>query len=282
MKYFDAHSHAHFPAFENGGKDVAIRARQAEVSFVTVGTRLDTSKGAISYAYENGPGVWASVGLHPVHTSKSFRDKSEAGAGEAQFDPGEVFDRDVYLPLARDPMVVAIGECGLDYYHIVADDDGSEQEKKERQKKAFIAQMELAHEVGKPLMIHCRNAFGDLREMITQNSALLNPIPGILHFFTGTLEDATFLAEKGFYFTFGGVITFARQYDEILRALPMDRILSETDAPYVAPSLYRGKRNESAYVVEVIKSIAHVRGITEADAAAQILDNALRVFSLKK
>ena len=144
-----------------------------------------------------------------------------------------------------DPKVVAIGECGLDYYRT----EDREQRTKDKQKEVFVRHIELACEVGKPLMIHCRDAYDHLVEILNSKSEILNDPPGIIHFFAGTKEDAKKLLDLGFLFTFGGVITFARDYGEIICFIPMGRILSETDAPYVTPAPYRGKRNEPLYVI---------------------------------
>ena len=229
---------------------------------------------------EQYDGVYAAIGLHPIHTSKSYHDAQELGGGEAAkafTSRGEVFDADVYRPLALHPKTVAIGECGLDYFHLTMRPSAESREMQvKKQKDAFLAQIAFAHEVKKPLMVHCRNAFPDLIEML--GSAARDLRPGIIHFFTGTPDEAKKLLDLGFSFTFGGVITFARSYDEIVKMIPLDRILSETDAPYVAPAPYRGKRNEPAYVVETVKKLAELKGISVEKMAGQISENAARIF----
>ncbi|MDO8504404.1 MAG: TatD family hydrolase, partial [Candidatus Liptonbacteria bacterium] len=169
---------------------------------------------------------------------------------------------------------VAIGECGLDYYRLEPDDHIS----KERQKKAFMEQVYLAKDLEKPLMIHCRNAFGDLIDILDANRDALLEFPGVIHFFSGGMEEAQALLDMGFSFTFGGVVTFARDYDEVIKFLPLGNILSETDAPYVAPAPYRGKRNEPAYVVETVKKLAELKGIKIEEMAEQINKNVSSVF----
>jgi len=129
-------------------------------------------------------------------------------------------------------------------------------------------------------MIHCRSAFADLIDILTGNSKSLDSqTPGIIHFFTGTKEDAKSLLNLGFVFTFGGVVTFTRDYDEVIRMIPMDSILSETDAPYVTPVPHRGKRNEPGYVIEVVKKLADVRKVSTDQMAENIWANARRIFS---
>lgn len=279
MEYLDIHTHAHFSAFKDDWRQVIQRALDQGVALVNVGTQKDTSRAAVETAHVFPENVYAAIGLHPVHTDKSFHDAQELGAEEDAngfTSRGEQFDPAYYKELALDPKVVAIGECGLDYFHIEGDTD----EKKKRQKEAFEGQMALSREVGKPLMIHCRDAFSDLIDMLTVNRGSLNGIPGVVHFFTGTPDDAKRLLDLGFGFTFGGVITFARSYDETIKMLPIDRIFSETDAPYVSPEPYRGKRNEPSYVVEVVKKLAEIKGVSVADMASTIRKNAARTFGI--
>lgn len=280
--FFDAHTHTQFAAFTEDYRDVIERALKKNVWLINVGTQQDTSRRAVELTQEWEKGVFAAVGLHPIHTSRSYHDEQELGAappsrGEPRLgfvSRREEFDYDAYKTLALDSRVVAIGECGLDYYRV----DGAEA--KTRQEEIFLKHMELAHEVGKPLMIHCRNAFGDLIRLLKDNSMLLNSPPGVLHFFSGTKEDAQELFNLGFYFTFGGVVTFARDYDDIIQAIPRDRIFSETDAPYVTPAPYRGERNEPAYVIEVVKKLAEIKGITAEEMEKQIFENAKKLFRI--
>ncbi len=275
--YFDAHTHVQFAAFEEDRKDVIDRALGNNVWIVNVGTQRDTSKKAVEVANLYKEGVYAAIGLHPIHTEKSYHDIKELGADDKAKEftsRGEAFDYDYYKKLAADPKVVAIGECGLDYYRLG-------EETKKKQAETFIKQIELANEVKKPLMIHCRQAFADLIEILNLKSKILNrPNPGIIHFFSGTKEDAKTLLDMGFLFTFGGVITFARDYDEVIKMLPMNRILSETDAPYVSPAPYRGKRNEPSYVVEVVKKLAELKNVSVEEMKRRIFENAKQIFGL--
>lgn len=277
MDFFDAHAHVQFSAYDADRDAVIRRALERGVRMVNVGTQQDTSKSAIALA-EKYEGMYATVGLHPIHTSKSYHDAQELGGGEAArafTSRGEVFDAAAYRELARHPKVVAIGECGLDYFRL--SEDGNREAQIQKQKEAFTAQIALAREIRKPLMVHCRNAFSDLIEILSHARDLK---PGVIHFFTGTGADARALLDLGYFFTFGGVITFARDYDEAIKAIPLDRILSETDAPYVAPAPYRGKCNEPAYVVEVVKKLAQIKNVSTEEMAEQILQNIKQIFSL--
>lgn len=293
MKYIDCHTHAQFAAYENDSEEVIKRALDAGVAMVNVGTQKDTSKAAVELAGKHD-NTWAVVGLHPIHTSKSFHDVQELGGSPSTSSGftsrGEIFDLEYYKELALDEEVVAIGECGLDYYHLehggLSVERGVHDKGKPyfaetaegRQKEAFVAQIELAKEVGKPLMIHCREAFSDLIKILKPHIKDLKP--SITHFFTGTKNHAKELLDMGFYFTFGGVITFARNYDEIIKMIPLDRILSETDAPYVTPEPFRGKRNEPVYVKYVVAKLAEIKGVSEEEMAGQIWENAKEVFKI--
>jgi TatD DNase family protein len=286
--FFDAHTHVQFAAYDADREMVVSRAEAAGVRFVNVGTQKDTAQRAVELA-EQHDGIYAAIGLHPVHTSKSFHDADELDAGVAAkgfTSRGEIFDADHYRALALHPKTVAIGECGLDYFHM---DEGEGRDAEvQKQKDAFLAQIALAGEVKKPLMIHCREAFADLISIFHSSSAILNAKnPGVIHFFTGSMDDLGSLLDLGFSFTFGGAITFPprkketeNQYHELVRAIPLDRILSETDAPYVAPARYRGQRNEPAYVVEVVKKLAELKSISADEMAAQIRENAKRIFGV--
>ncbi|MFY9461866.1 MAG: TatD family hydrolase [Candidatus Sungiibacteriota bacterium] len=284
LKLIDVHTHIQFAAFEKDQGAVIQRALDGGVWLVNVGTQKDTSVGAVKIAEQFPEGVYATVGLHPIHTEKSYHDPQELGTSlhsqvykddvvKGFTSRGEEFDYDYYKKLAAHPKVVAIGECGLDYYRLG-------QDSKEKQEAAFLKQIELSAEVKKPLMIHCRNAFADLIRLLQATSYKLQARPGIIHFFSGTKEDAKELLGLGFSFSFGGVITFARDYDEVIKYLPLDRILLETDAPYVAPTPHRGKRNEPAYVIEVAKKIAELKGLSFEEIAAKTTDNAQKLFGI--
>lgn len=312
-RLFDVHTHTQFAAFKDDADLVIQRALDAEVWMVNVGTQRDTSAKAIEFAEKYPEGVYATVGLHPLHTEKSYHDPQELGEsppshserseesqrsfGPTEIGPqddavknggftsrGEEFDYAYYKKLALHPKVVAIGECGLDYYRLG-------EETKDKQKSTFLQQIELAHDVKKPLMIHCRSgrsertspqngagrqAFGDLIKILQTTNYKLQP--GIVHFFSGTKDDAQKLLDMGFSFSFGGVITFARDYDEVVKYIPLERILFETDAPYVAPVPYRGKRNEPAYVVEVAKKIAELRNVSLEEISHRATANARSLF----
>lgn len=269
MRYFDAHTHVNFVAFNDDREAAILRAKDAGVAMNVVGTQADTSRDAVELA-EKYDHVYATIGLHPVHTSKSYHDAKELGEGGKEFTSrGEVFDMATYEKLGSSPRVIAVGECGLDYFRL-------DEKTKEIQKDAFIQQIELANKLKKPLMLHVRNAYEDAFEIVKAHAK----VKGDVHFFAGDWETAKKFLDFGFALSFTGVITFTHDYDEVIKNAPLDMLLSETDAPYVTPVPHRGKRNEPAYVVEVVHAIARIRGEDPEIVAAQIAENARRLFSL--
>lgn len=277
FKYIDIHSHTNFKAFEEDRDAVIMRALDAGVAVINVGTQIDTSRFAVEMANKYD-GVYAIIGLHPIHTGASYHDTKELGEeGKAFTSRGEVFNYEEYKKLIVDPKVVAIGECGLDYYRCT-------EETIAKQKQAFIEQINLANEFNKPLMLHIRNnpeskelnAYSDALEILKEHAK----VKGDVHFFAGTLEDAKGFVDFGFTLSFTGVITFTHDYDEVVRATPLDMIMSETDSPYITPVPYRGKRNEPVYVIEVVKKIAEIKGLSVEEVASQLVVNAKRVFNI--
>jgi len=276
-KYIDIHSHVNFKAFDEDRDAVIRRALDNETWLINVGTQIDTSRTAVEIAHHY-EGVYAIIGLHPIHTGASFHDEKELGEGGKEFTSrGEMFDKNSYRELLKDPKVVGIGECGLDYYRCTP-------ETIEKQKKAFIEQIELANEVNKPLMLHIRNnpedkthdAYMDALELLKEHSK----VKGDVHFFAGNLEVAKAYVDFGFTLSFTGVLTFTHDYDEVVRATPLEMIMSETDSPYITPVPYRGKRNEPLYVAEVVKKIAEIKNLPLETVSEQLIENAKRVFNI--
>ncbi len=283
-QYIDIHSHVNFKAFDEDRDAVIQHALDNHTWVINVGTQLDTSRKAVEMAHHYKEGVYAIIGLHPIHTGASFHDEKELGEGGKEFTSrGETFDKVAYRELLKDPKVVGIGECGLDYYRCTP-------ETIEKQKKAFIEQIELANEVNKPLMLHIRNGSTDSSpQAIPERNAYADAlsilkehakVKGDVHFFAGAWEDAKGFLDFGFTLSFTGVVTFARNYDEVIRNTPLEMIMSETDSPYVTPAPYRGKRNEPVYVSEIVKKIAEIKGMPLEEVAQQLIVNAKRVFGI--
>lgn len=267
----DAHSHLQLPEYDADREAAIARMRGAGVGTITVGVDLPTSKAAIGLAEAHPDCLWAAVGVHP--TSASWRTGVED------------FDIESFRALAAHPKAVAIGECGLDYYRL---DSANCEAHIALQKKVFLKQIAIAAELSKPLMIHCRpkkgtdDAYEDLYEILkavqlkTKNYKLIT----IVHFFVGSPAVARKLVSLGCFFTFGGAITFTHDYDEAILAIPTERIMAETDAPFVAPMPHRGKRNEPAYVVEVVKRLAERKEMQYEAMAEKVSATARAVFGL--
>lgn len=269
MKYFDAHTHVNFAAFKDDMDATIQRAVNAGVGMNVVGTQLDTSKACVETA-ERYEDIFATIGLHPIHTGKSYHDEKELGEGGKAFTSrGEEFDSAKYEALAQSPKVIAIGECGLDYYRL-------EEGTKKTQEDAFVQQIELANKLQKPLMLHIRNAYDDALAIVKAHAK----VKGDVHFFAGDWSVAKQFLDIGFTLSFTGVLTFTQDYDDVVKNAPLDMLLIETDAPYVSPKPYRGKRNEPAYVVEVAKAVARIRGEDEEVVRMQLLANARRLFGI--
>ncbi len=249
----DSHTHLDSKEFDVDRAEVIARAQAAGVTrLLTIGASdgLESAARAIALA-EQHPFIWATVGLHP-------------------HDAGQEFDRTRLLDLARHPRVVAIGETGLDFFRDWAPVD--------KQYEAFKVQIAIAHEVQKPLVIHSRNAGAECLRILTEGKAGL--VGGVFHCFAEDADFAAQLRELNFLVSFPGPLTFkkADATREICRAIPLDQILVETDAPFMAPEPHRGKRCEPAFVVETIKALAAVKGLTIEEVAIATTANALRLF----
>lgn len=287
-KYIDIHSHVNFIAFDADRDEVIKRALDNDTWVINVGTQIDTSRSAVELANKYDEGVYAIIGLHPIHTGASYHDVQELGEGGKEFTSrGEVFDKDVYRELLKNPKVLGIGECGLDYYRM-------DEESITKQREALIEQIELANEFNKPIMLHIRNnpadkthnAYFDALDLLKKHwnkpasAQATGEAKGDVHFFAGGLEEAKAFLDFGFTLSFTGVITFTTDYDEVIKNTPLDMIMTETDCPYVTPVPHRGKRNEPVYVREVVKKIALVKGLSEEEVAKAIINNAKRVFGI--
>ncbi len=268
----DSHAHVNFNAYKNDADEVIQRALDNDVWIINIGSQYDTSKRAIEIAEKYKEGVYAVVALHPIHLGPSkFVDEEEGISFKSR---EEKFDKEKYKELALNPRVVAIGETGLDYYYI-----GDDKEIKELQKKVFKQHLELAKELNKPVIFHCRKAYDDLlKELKTQNAK--RKIRGVVHCFMGKLSQAEDFLKMGFYLGFNGLITYCRDYDKVIKNTPLERILIETDCPYLTPEPYRGQRNEPLYVKYVAAQIAKIKEIGLEKAAKQTTKNARELFGI--
>lgn len=262
FKYFDVHSHPNLSPLWEERENILETMRQASVGTITVGVDLDTSIKAVEMAEQNPDILWATVGQHP----NDNRD--------------EVFDYVKMLELARNEKVVAIGECGLDYFRIKADDVEAE---KERQEILFRLHIQLAKEVGKPLMIHARPHMNSMDAYtrvinILEEENFMGKVN--FHFFVGDKETAERIVGNGWTVSFDGPITFSTDYDEVIKSIPIENIMAETDAPFAAPMPHRGKTNRPEYVEFIYKKIAGIKGIDEEIARKNMLGNIAKVFRI--
>lgn len=309
----DTHAHAHFNAYKDDMDKVIKRSLEKGAVINLVGTQSDTSRRAVEVA-EKYVGVYASVGLHPEHLFSKRVDEEETSFISRE----EQFDYEYYKKLSKHPKVIAIGECGLDFYRIP--EGVSKAEMLPRQKEVFLQHIKLAKEVNLPLVIHCREAHEELFETLrsivipTAKKESLAQLPvhsndvqrslvaarlarddnktqeltGTMHCYTSNWANAEQYLAMGFYFGFTGVITFPplksnpqAQIDllEVVKRLPLDKILLETDCPYLAPIPYRGKRGEPWMIEETAKKIAEIRGLTFDEVIEATTKNALRLFT---
>lgn len=250
----DTHCHLDEEAFDVDRAEVVARAVAEGVSpLVTIGTTADSSRRAVEIAGLYG-GVFAAVGIQPNYVA-------QAGAG----------DWETVVELSTAPRVAAIGETGLDRYWDHAPFD--------LQIEYFRRHLELARERDLPFVVHCREAEADtLIEL--RRAAAAGPLRGVMHSFTGSAETARECLELGLYLSFAGMVTFKKSQDlrEVMREVPADRILIETDSPYLAPQPVRGKRNEPAYVRMTNNILAELRGVSRDELAQQTFENAFRLF----
>jgi TatD DNase family protein len=276
----DTHAHLDFPEFAGDVDTVLGRARDAGVSrIIAIGTTLQSSRNAIRFAEEHAE-VYAAVGIHPTSVSNENED---------------------FLPelrqLANHPKVVAIGETGLDYHHLpgslrkqevsettfgassteTIESDLRDDAEMAAQSAAFEQHLDLAATLSKNVIIHQRDAWADTLKILRPYSARVR---GVFHCFNGSLEQAQEAVELGHYISFTGIVTFKNATDlrHTVSLLPIDRIMVETDAPYLAPVPYRGKRCEPAFVRETALAIARIRNLTLESFSAQTTKNAERFF----
>ncbi len=254
----DSHAHLDDNDFDADREAVLERARAAGVRYLLAiggGAKPEELGAAIALA-ECHEWVYATVGVHP-HDARHFTD--------SHFE--------TLRRLARHPKVLALGEIGLDYHY-----DNSP---REAQKQALIRQLELAKESNRPVIIHCREAWADLREIVASHWKSAGS-GGILHCFSGGREDAFQFLDWGFLVSFAGNLTFknAESLRAVAREVPLDRLLTETDSPYLAPVPYRGKRNEPAYVREVTRALAGLHNVSEEEMGRQAVGNFTRFFRL--
>ncbi|MFA6429918.1 MAG: TatD family hydrolase [Patescibacteria group bacterium] len=280
MLLFDSHAHLHFPAYADDVDAVLGRMQDKDMGAITVGTTMANSEKAIAFA-EAHEQIWASVALHPEHLTSDFHDKDEGEAPEREVDEARLEQ-----VASSSKKVVAIGETGLDFHWI---DEGLDRdEAMEKQEQGFLAHIRVASKLGLPLIIHSRDAFERTVAVLKQASEQGMHVRGVMHSFSGSWEEAQVLLGLGFSLGVNGVVTFKprkidppeRWLSRTVEQMPLDRLLIETDAPYLAPTPHRGKRNEPVYVEEVAKKIAEIRGISLEEVTRISTENARKLFGV--
>lgn len=291
--YIDSHSHVEFHAFDNDWQDVVDRAFSEQVHMVNVGTNYATSKGAVEMAEKVGAGMWAAIGLHPIHLAKDIIESATFDGKEYSFKTkSESFDKRKFWELAQSEKVVAVGESGLDYYHM--DDFRPEQMSvdayKELQKETLYEILGFAREIGKPHIFHCRDAYDDFYDLIREFSDNTDggsgegyKVGGVVHCFTGNRAQAEKMLDLGLFIGFTGIVTFpnAKELQEVAKMVPLDRMLLETDCPFLAPQPVRGERNEPRYIKYVAEKIAELKGIAVEEVGMQTVKNTKDLFMLQ-
>jgi len=298
MMLIDTHAHVNFKAFKEDAEDTIKRALDSGAWVVNVGTQIDTSKSAVEMAGKYSEGVYAVIGLHPVHVYSQHLDEEETSFRSRE----EHFDTAMYRSMAQNSKVVGIGECGLDYYRLT-DDAAQNQIIKQKQEAAFIAQIKLAKELNKALVIHCRpsagtqDAYEDILKILDSELQLSPPkIGGVprgkvegrggmrfeIHSFTGSSEIVQEFVKRGAFVGLNGIITFDKSgnMQKVVEIVPIDRIVLETDSPYLTPIPHRGKRNEPSYVKFVAERVAQIKGLSIEEVASQTSQNAKKLFNI--
>jgi len=273
----DTHAHLNFNGYKGDFEEVIKRTLENDVWMINVGSQYKTSKKAVEIAEKYEKGVYAAVGLHPIHLAEGIF-KVKIDEEETTFQTkNENFDYEKYKGLAQSKKVVAIGETGLDYYYRPKTKIRLEQFKN-KQKEVFLQHLELVKELNLPIIFHCRMAHDDLIKILNTRYKIQNTRPrGVIHCFTGTWEQAGQYLEMGLYLGFNGII-FKLNLDEIIKKTPLERILIETDCPYLTPPPMIG-RNEPFYVRYVAERIAKVKNLSFEEIAKITTENAKRLFT---
>jgi len=274
----DTHAHVNFNAFKDDGEEILRRCLENEMQVINVGSQFSTSKRAVEYAHKFHKGVWAAVGLHPVHIKKGkfvHQDENETKETEVTAN-GERFSFEKYLTLAKDEKTVAIGEVGLDYHHFEPGDDIIELKK--MQKDDLIGAIELANHLKKPIIIHCWDAYEDLLEILDGNPVIKK---GVIHSFIGGYKTAQKFIGLGYKIGLNGIITYSESYDRLIREIGLEKIVIETDCPYLTPKpLEKGTRNEPLFVKNVAQKIADVLGVDISEVEEKTTKNAKETFGI--
>ena len=299
----DTHAHLHFHSFRDDREEVIKRTLNEGISFVMPGTQIDTSRVGVELAEKlNDSRIYASIGLHPIHVNRDRVDEDEVGLLEKFTARGEEFNKKDYEDLIKSDKVVAVGEIGLDYWRKPKTKVRKE-EFVRRQKDTFIAQLDLAFEYKKPLILHCRVAHNDMIEIL-ENHQIIKAVnhPGVIHSFTGNLQQLEKFLDMGFYIGVNGLVFKLPFVEDAVREAPLERIVLETDSPYLLPPLpavafasrelrrngsaKEGQikdtdRNEPIFIKYTAQKIAEIKGLTFKEVETQTTKNAQILFGVE-
>jgi len=281
----DTHAHINFAAFKEDADEAIRRALDNDTWMILVGSEFKTSNRALNFANRYEKGVYAAIGLHPIHLQEGLVESADEDNGEYSFKPqAEEFDYGSYEKLAKFQKVIAIGEIGLDYYHLDPTKDMAAAKRK--QQEVFAAQLLLARNLELPVIIHCRQAHDDLLAMLQdfkKEYGHLLPATkpwGVVHCFSGDEDLAWQYFNLGLLISFTGLITFSRKWDDLIRKTPLERMMIETDSPYMTPEPYRGQRNEPLLVQYVAARIAEIKGVKIEKVAEITTATARNLFNI--
>lgn len=266
----DTHVHLNFADFNDDYMEIIKECLKNEIFIINVGTNYKTSKKAIEIAKKFDFGVYASIGLHPVHTVKRVVSSKETGRNSFK-SSGEIFNYEKYKKLCENKKVIAIGETGLDYYWRA----GNFENLKKIQIETFKKEIELGKELNLPIIMHCRVAYKDLLKNIEKD------IKGVVHCFTGEKKYLRKLLDLGFYIGFNGII-FKKikgiDFNELIKFTPIENILLETDSPYLTPPNFHEKRNNPLSIKIIAERIAEIKNMDLEDLLIKTFDNAKNLF----
>ncbi len=264
MFLIDTHCHIQFEQYDADRDDVIDQCKKKDIGLLIVGCEYESSEKAIALTKRIGSNAWCAIGQHPTEHTGTF-----------EYNQFEKL-------LTTSKSIVAIGETGLDYFRIP---DNVDREKyKSVQREVFSAHIDLAQKHDLPLIIHCRDAHDDMITILQERFGRWkegDKERGVLHCFTGNADNAARYLELGFFISFTGIITFATQYDDVVRSVPLEKILIETDSPFLTPTPFRGKRNSPLYVEHIASRISELKGTTLDEISGQTTENAQRLFAFE-
>lgn len=290
---FDSHCHLNFSAFADNYQEIIADCLDRNIGIINIGSQIDTSRRALEIANEYpDKKIYATIGLHPIHFSQTEVDEEEIKfkSREEKFDQSkyqkliDLDQKNVETQHAKSPKIIAIGEIGLDYWYIPQDKDF--EEVKELQQQGFLNQLNFAKNNNLPVIIHARgsqensqDAYNDILQIINSLDYQLN---GVVHCFGSTVEVAQEFLKIDFFIGFTGIITFKNksvdELREVVKNIPLEKILVETDAPYLAPEPFRGQKNMPQYVEHVARQVALLKNVDYNTVASQTTANVKELF----